>query len=420
LNRNLHQKAVSLSQPDQAGKPAVGQTDDGEKPMIALPAVRQDQPLLLPEDAPRVRVTAGPGTASQKTWYIRRPVTLIGKSRNSSILLRGEEEEGPHCAIVNTGSAVLLKDLHTASGTLRNGKPIDLAVLADGDLLEVGGTLIQVAIQVIRKRKSQADATQAAAEPLKLPQPVWLRREGTLTGWRIEDTCSVIGRVEGAVVRVDGTGIGLAHALVFALNGRAALYRLAIDSPVFLNGLPVELACLEADDRLSLGDCTLTVVQGEEQLLTRPHGGAIPTPRQIPDDNLVAPEGGTGKAERGRSGLDDIRLELTRIREDVAASWQKINDWQGPERRIGLPDRRRSSPADLREAELDHQDAAIRGRLYDLTGYQEELTAREEELRDERQRLQQALEQLQERERALQERERQLAEKDSSATSRAE
>ena len=117
---------------------------------------QRDELLTLPEGAPRVRITAGLGTASQKSWYLRRPVTLIGSRRRAFIVLHGEAVAKAHCVIVNTGSVVLLKDLHTEAGTLCNSKGVDLIVLRDGDLVQIGSTLIQVAIQTFRTTRRQA------------------------------------------------------------------------------------------------------------------------------------------------------------------------------------------------------------------------------------------------------------------------
>ncbi len=39
----------------------------------------QEELLTLPDNAPRIRITAGVGTASQKSWHLRRPVTYQSK-----------------------------------------------------------------------------------------------------------------------------------------------------------------------------------------------------------------------------------------------------------------------------------------------------------------------------------------------------
>src|SRR3990172_11824147 len=107
----------------------------------------RDVTVELPAGAPQIRVTAGAGSAGQKTWTLRRPVTVIGSRRPAHIVLHDEDISNAHCVIVNTGSEVLLKDLHTSSGTQLNKTRVNLAVLADGDVITLGDTTIQVAIQ---------------------------------------------------------------------------------------------------------------------------------------------------------------------------------------------------------------------------------------------------------------------------------
>ncbi len=47
----------------------------------------REQTVELPSTAPLVRITAGFGSAGQKTWNLRRPVTLLGARRPAHIVL---------------------------------------------------------------------------------------------------------------------------------------------------------------------------------------------------------------------------------------------------------------------------------------------------------------------------------------------
>ncbi len=102
--------------------------------------------MTLSTDAPSVRVTAGADSVGRKTWNLKRPVTILGSQRRSHIVIRGPEVSRSHCVIVNTGSDVFLKDLHTTAGTRCNGRPIDLVHLTDGDVITVGQTRIEIEI----------------------------------------------------------------------------------------------------------------------------------------------------------------------------------------------------------------------------------------------------------------------------------
>ena len=365
--------------------------------MAVPPTTRYDQRLLLPEDAPRIRVTAGPGTASQKTWYLRRPVTLIGSHRSAFIVLRNEVVAPVHCAIVNTGSMVLLKDLHTSSGTLRDDSPIDRVVLEDGDLLEVGGTLIQVAIQTLRKPVRHADADERPADPWRLPQTVWLRGAGGSPVCRLQDNCATVGSGDGVDVRLDCAGVRPLHALAFALNGRAALFKLDPDGAMRLNGLPVELAQIGPGDLLDIGECRLEV--SAHQVRLEGDGSAEPGPdtHATCSSDEAAEDAHAAPPAHGDPSLDETRRRLIALQEDITTSWSRVNDWQGSERSCmalgGV------------EWRQDEQDAVLRGRLHDLTAYQEELAAREQELRARCEALERDRQRLEEETRALQERE---------------
>ncbi|MEK7757552.1 MAG: FHA domain-containing protein, partial [Planctomycetota bacterium] len=128
----------------------------------------------LPTDAPLIRITTGMGSAGQKTWNLRRPVTVIGSRRPAHIVLHDEDMSNAHCVIVNTGTEVLLKDLHTSSGTQLNKTRVNLAVLADGDVITLGDTTIQVAIQVPDGGSDDSGFGMKFADPTKFPGPVSL------------------------------------------------------------------------------------------------------------------------------------------------------------------------------------------------------------------------------------------------------
>ena len=344
---------------------------------------RQDELLTLPNDAPRIRITAGVGTASQKSWYLRRPVTLIGSRRRAHIVLHGAGVARAHCAIVNTGSAVLLKDLHTPTGTLCNNKPVDLVLLRDGDLVQIGSTLIQVAIQTFRSAARHDLA--ADADPLKLSTPLRLQRSGEVQGWMIDSTCAVIGSAAGVAVRLEHEAVSLAHALLLELSGRTVLFDLASESGTLHNGQPIGLAPLERGDHLRVGPFELTAL--------------------APDDQLAPP---TAEA-----------VKLALMGEDLRGTWHEINDWHaaGPEGQ----DRPESWEQRLaaRAADLDRLDASLRGRLHDLTGHQEDLAAREKDLAGQLEglkvaqaRLFQRVAEIEQCEAALATREKQLAEQE--------
>src|SRR3990172_5168445 len=177
----------------------------------------------LPADAPLIRVTAGFGSAGQKTWNIRRPVTVIGSRRPAHIVLHDEDISHAHCVIVNTGTDVLLKNLHTSSGTRLNKDRVNLAVLSDGDIIVLGDTTIKVAIQMPDNKSDDSGFDLEFADPTKFSDPVSLHLIHTDKHWSVEDAVVLIGRHDDATVRLEHPDLSSRHALLFRVGSGAAV-----------------------------------------------------------------------------------------------------------------------------------------------------------------------------------------------------
>src|SRR6516225_4327125 len=65
-------------------------------------------------------------------------MTLLGRDPDCDLRLNVEEVEPFHCAIAGGPDEVKLRDLNSARGTFVNGQRIRVALLRDGDLLDVG------------------------------------------------------------------------------------------------------------------------------------------------------------------------------------------------------------------------------------------------------------------------------------------
>ena len=101
-------------------------------------------------------------------------MTVIGSRRPAHIALHDAGICDAHCVIVNTGKDVLLKDLHTPGGTCCKTSRVDLTVLKDGDVITVGETTVQVAINHPKEPSSaQSRWSQTAEDP-----------EGTQVPWK--------------------------------------------------------------------------------------------------------------------------------------------------------------------------------------------------------------------------------------------
>ncbi len=221
--------------------------------MPAIPGYKTASGPTLPPSAPKIRATAGLGTSGQKTWNLRRPVTVIGSGRSASITLSGKAVAKAHCAIINTGSTVLLKNFCEPHATLCNGQPVDLTPLADGDVIQVDAIRIQLALQFGRRTNEQTGTGMTYCDPVRAMHPITVQRADQPGEWHIEDTVAVIGRRPGLPLHVNDEQVSLAHAMLFEFERRPVLCDLGSRTGVTINGEPQTLAFLDPGDRFRVG-----------------------------------------------------------------------------------------------------------------------------------------------------------------------
>ena len=391
--------------------------------------------IELPATAPLVRVTAGAGSAGQKTWNLRRPVTLIGSRRPAHIVLHDHDISHAHCVIVNTGTDVLLKDLHTSKGTLRNREEANLVLLNDGDVITVGGMKIQVAIRSPENDNDDSGCGMAFVEPTRLPQPVTLHFEHTDKSWQIEDAVVLIGRHNNAAVRLDHDSVSTRHAVFFRFAGGPAIFDLGSRTGISVNGEAISIAGLNQGDRAGIGPCTL-VVQTSDPATNEPQrrahpdqdashedqGGPVDKPDTVDERNRVrepAPgitlpiSAGTPPTADVQAdplpALAQIGADLNSLHTNIAESWERLNTWESRLRDDETELNKRDQDLAERKEELDARDAALRGHLHDVTQYSEQIAAREKELAAQLALIQEERDRTTESRRDLEEREEEIA-----------
>ncbi len=368
---------------------------------LLVQPVRGD--LELPSSAPQVRVTAGMGTAGQKTWNIRRPVTLLGSRRPSHIVLRDQLISKSHCVIVNTGSEVLLKDLHTSGGTMCNGKPVDLMVLSDGDVVVVGGTKIQVAIRIPEGDSDDSASGRQFVEPTQFAKPIRISLSHTDTTWELSAAVALIGRHELADIMVQHDQVSPRHAVLFKYLDGGAIFDLGSVSGVSVNSVQVEQSKLISGDRLGVGPFTLALVwEGADE--TKEVSEISPSPdtshKEFVEDGPTEQGGeldliaagveeqtpmteilqSSMHGEAPQETLGEIGNQLSKLEGDITESWQRLNKWEAKLQDDAQKLTRQDADLTARVLELDAKDAQLRGQLHDLTQYQDQLSKREHEL----------------------------------------
>ncbi len=357
------------------------ETTQGKQTMSQAANVLAEPTIELPPSAPQVRITAGFGSAGQKTWNLRRPVTLVGSKRPAHIVLHDRDISVAHCAIVNTGKDVLLFDLHTTNGTCRNKEKIELVALNDGDVISIGDSMIQVAIRVPAGETDDSGCGMEFIEPTSLPQPITLSLIHAERSWKIESAAALIGRHEKAGVRLDHTDISMRHAVIFRFGDGSALYDLGSRSGVWVNGRRCEMHPLSNGDRLTVGPFGLAVQMNESR--PTPCGGATTQSRaQSTPSTSVGAKPAVNEPTNDEESVVEPNAgpKLDPINTNIADAWQRLNQWRAQlQRDAGHIDEQQSG-LKTREAELDARDAALRGQLHDITQFNDKLAQREREL----------------------------------------
>lgn len=337
--------------------------------------------VQLPPQAPQARITAGLGSAGQKTWNLRRPVTLIGARRPAHIVLHDPAISNAHCVVVNTGTEILLKDLHTSGGTYLNGVATDLAVLKDGDLLRLGEVQIQVAISMPETRPDDSGCGLRYADPARFALPVHIRLDYTDMAWEIDQAVVLVGRHEGAAIRLDHNDLSARHAVLFRFQDSPALFDISDKTGLLVNEESCSLTPLSDGDRITLGPFTLLVgrkVAGDDTGRTAPvastaQPAAAPSPAGKRNDDA-------GPHVVAAAGSPPIQGSIENLGSELQKSWQELNSM--PES-VSAPDPAAVDLAEalrVKEAELEARDAALRGKLHDITQYHELVLARERDL----------------------------------------
>jgi len=112
----------------------VGVTDTGRnKTVVTAISKISDRPVA--KEACLVVIY---GLDLGKKYNLNRPQIIIGRSSKADIQIDQEAVSRNHCKIINTGKAILLRDMGSTNGTYINDELIDEYVLRDGDYIKVG------------------------------------------------------------------------------------------------------------------------------------------------------------------------------------------------------------------------------------------------------------------------------------------
>lgn len=416
--------------------------------MEAEAEVAQHTPSVptIGPNAPRVRITTGSGTSSQKTWNMRRVAMLLGTRRTAHLRLEHPEVSKAHALLVNTGSHVLLRDLCSRTGTLHNGRRADLALLCDGDVLQVGPLPVQVAIQVDASGCDDTETELSYQDPTCLPNPVCLVGTNDGRSHELTRAVNVIGRRDRCDFCLADETVSQVHAAVFLAEGGPAVFDLGSRNGVWLNEQRVEYGGLADGDVLRIGSAAWNVrlgastggsdnkpADGKNRRVAPSNGRAETQVNQ--EVSAVEAENRSTTSVAGPNGsgtvpplpptpelvLGDLEQRIASLHQNISESWQRLNTWQaGLEAREESLEQRgqqleavrkeieqRSAELDARQTQLDERDAKQEEAVAQLEAKRADLQQLEESCHARRQELEALTAKAQQAEAALEEREKQ-------------
>ncbi len=109
---------------------------------------------------PRLVILTGPSKGT--VYEVSAEFTHIGRTPENEIALSDVTISGRHCVLVKQGPDILIRDLHSANGTLVNGHPVTEIVLQLGDRVQVGAVELQFESGIRRPKLSAQQAGQSA------------------------------------------------------------------------------------------------------------------------------------------------------------------------------------------------------------------------------------------------------------------
>ena len=112
-----------------------------------------------PQDAGEARVSLLLQDGSSRTYLVHEGSNILGRSNDSDFRLPDTGVSRQHAEITWDGQVAVLVDLQSTNGTTVNDEPVENWMLADGDVITLGHSSIEVRI-VGGEDQPQANADQ--------------------------------------------------------------------------------------------------------------------------------------------------------------------------------------------------------------------------------------------------------------------
>lgn len=112
-----------------------------------------------PQDAGEARVSLLLQDGSSRTYLVHEGSNILGRSNDSDFRLPDTGVSRQHAEITWDGQVAVLVDLQSTNGTTVNDEPVENWMLADGDVITLGHSSIEVRI-IGGEDQPQASASQ--------------------------------------------------------------------------------------------------------------------------------------------------------------------------------------------------------------------------------------------------------------------
>ncbi len=204
----------------------------------------------------RASITVLKKTGDGRKIKLDRPVTIFGSHKEAQVRLKHESIARAHCAIINTGLRLVLRDLGSKTGIRVNGKKTQNADLKNGDTIRIDAWKFRVNL---KSNGDTCSGSSIAATVFMTHPEISLEEPASGNTWSKLDEIFVVGRRTSCEVHIDNNNISRAHALVCCLNGRPAIFDLVSSNGLSVNGASTKMTYLSAGDEVALGEVVLRV-----------------------------------------------------------------------------------------------------------------------------------------------------------------
>ncbi|MCB9851099.1 MAG: FHA domain-containing protein [Phycisphaerales bacterium] len=215
------------------------------------------RPPRLPKSAPKVSLTIVGGPGKGHVVDLTRCVTLIGSRHGCKLQLRSPEVSAVHCAIVNTGEEVFVRDLASSNGTYLNDLPAVLEKLDDGDTIRVADWELRVKVTAYTL-DTLSDLPHVSLEPEPTAFGVELNGSGKLV--RMKRPIGVVGRRDSCDIVIKDKQVSRVHMLLFTYAGQPVFCDMLSNNGVTLEGHRLGFGVLHSGDALTLGQLAIRMI----------------------------------------------------------------------------------------------------------------------------------------------------------------